>query len=62
MRWREWGRWSWRLEFKAADLWVGAYIRRHKGKLAVGYHIWVCVVPMLPLHVCLVRWKGDANG
>lgn len=62
MRWREWGRWSWRFEVKPADAWVGLYVDRREGTMARSYHAWVCVVPMLPLHLVLVRWKGDANG
>lgn len=36
-----------RLEFKAADCWVGAFWDRRGDVM----HLWVCLVPMLPLHV-----------
>jgi hypothetical protein len=62
MRWRVYGRWSWRLEFKAQDCWVGCFIDRREGTMAVLYHAWVCVVPMVPLHICLVRWKERKDG
>jgi len=62
VRWREWGRWSWRFEAKPADLWVGAYVEKRAGTMATCYHAWVCVVPMLPLHIVLVRWKGGSRG
>lgn len=41
------GRWVLALEFKAADMWVGAYWHRHHNSLSV----WVCFLPMLPIHV-----------
>jgi hypothetical protein len=57
MRWRVYGRWSWRLEWELTRCFVGACVERREGTMAVGYHAWVCVVPMVPLHICLVRWK-----
>lgn len=47
--------WHWwiRLEFKPADLWVGAYVSNRPGG-AAGNHvveIWICLVPTLPLHL-----------
>ena len=35
------------LEYKLADLWVGAFYAR-KGAIL---HVWVCVVPCLPIHI-----------
>lgn len=46
-----------RFEFKAADCWVGAFWKLERCPCAhtVCYcnwrHVWICVVPMLPLHV-----------
>jgi hypothetical protein len=34
-------------EFKVEDLWVGVFWKREKHIL----HIWVCVLPCVPLHV-----------
>ena len=41
-----------RLEFKLEDCWVGAYWRPG--------HLWVCVVPMLPLHFMWSSYKRVA--
>lgn len=35
------------LEFKLQDLWVGAYWDANY----TGVHVWVCLLPCLPLHV-----------
>lgn len=39
------------LEFKPADLWVGAYTAQNGGMR----HVWVCLLPCLPVHV---SWVG----
>jgi hypothetical protein len=36
-----------RLEFKAQDMWIGAYWDRGP----THYHLWVCLLPMLPIHI-----------
>lgn len=48
-RWYPYG--SWRFECNRQDLWVGVYWehRPHVPRLDV----WVCLLPMLPLHVRL---------
>lgn len=40
--------WKWRVrvEFKCEDLWIGVYWR----KSAYALHIWVCFLPMVPIH------------
>jgi hypothetical protein len=40
-----------RLEFKVADCWIGAYWHRMDADPAPILHIWLCAVPMLPLHL-----------
>ena len=49
-----------RLEFVRQDCWVGAYWRT---TYAVGrqFDLWICAIPMLPLHVRLVAAgpRGD---
>lgn len=35
------------LEFKLADLWLGAFYARKGDTL----HVWICVLPCLPLHL-----------
>jgi hypothetical protein len=56
-----------RIEFKLADLWVGAFWKRAleecvetEGDEAVmvtapRVDVWICLVPMLPLHIV---WRG----
>ncbi len=41
---------AWQFEFKLADMWIGAYWRRERYVL----HIWVCLLPCLPLHVVVL--------
>lgn len=43
------GRLHVRLEFKAADTWVGFYWSDNDF-LYQYIHVWVCIVPMLPIH------------
>lgn len=38
-----------RLEFKLADLWIGAFWQRRID----GLHIWICFLPCLPIHIFL---------
>jgi hypothetical protein len=42
--------WSCRLEWKLADLWVGAFWKKSGHCLDV----WVCLLPCIPLHLCFV--------
>jgi hypothetical protein len=35
-----------RLEYKLADMWIGAFWDRKGDTL----HVWVCLLPCLPLH------------
>jgi len=43
-----------RLEFKLADLWVGAFWARRND----GLHVWICLLPCLPIHIVL---KGETD-
>jgi hypothetical protein len=36
-----------RLEWKLADCWIGAFWKREQD----GFHLWICLVPCLPLHI-----------
>jgi hypothetical protein len=39
-------RWKLRLEWKPQDLWIGAFWKWEKQRL----HVWICLLPMLPIH------------
>lgn len=53
------GRFRVRLEFKLQDLWVGAFWQTKNdpwpGVSPFITEIWVCVVPMFPIHVGIWR-------
>lgn len=52
------------LEFKPADLWIGAFWKRatlHTLTMSDGgdmatptFDVWICLLPMVPIHIC--RW------
>lgn len=49
-----------RFEFKPQDLWIGVYwrLRTLKDYLEnweTGIDIWICLLPMLPLHISLTK-------
>ena len=48
------------LEYKLADMWVGLFWQRKDTDVRRSLHIWLCVVPCLPLH--LIIHLGDAIG
>lgn len=48
------------LEYKLADLWVGlypdkVYLRPINHKRQWINHLWICLLPCLPIHI---TWKG----
>ena len=44
-----------RLEFKPQDLWIGAFWQDRCGTDGRCFkHLWVCLIPMVPLHV---QWE-----
>jgi hypothetical protein len=45
-----------RIEWKAADLWIGAYWSRDKDIGCVPCDLWVCALPCLPLHFA---WEAE---
>ena len=45
------------LEFKAEDAWIGAYWRRDGNCL----DLWVCLLPMLPLHFSYWGFKESPD-
>lgn len=47
---RKWHIWL-RFEFKLADMWIGWFWQRREHVL----HIWICLVPCVPLHVQVVK-------
>ena len=44
------------LEFKPADLWVGAYWERRVPGREAWTHVWVCALPCLPIHLA---WRAS---
>jgi hypothetical protein len=54
-------RWSWCLEVKPQDLWVGIYWKLDRTVWVTQLDIWVCIVPMLPLHITREHheWKEE---
>lgn len=44
-------RWSWRIEFKMADLWVGAFWKDTECTFGKDRDVWICLIPMLPIHL-----------
>jgi hypothetical protein len=46
--WVPLGRVAVRLEWKLADLWVGAFWSFDK---ATGGDVWICLLPCLPIHI-----------
>lgn len=44
--------WSWRLEWKPADLWVGVFVKDTQYAVGKDRDIWLCIIPMLPIHLC----------
>ncbi len=47
-------------EFKKQDFWIGCYWEiRRKGTIGLStervYHLWICFLPMFPLHI---SWKN----
>ncbi len=47
---------GWRVEFKLADMWVGAFwkVQRPLGTRQ-RFDVWVCLLPMVPIHVWFYR-------
>jgi hypothetical protein len=51
MTYRDVGRLGWRFEFKPADCWIGVFWSRGEDEPPSLLHVWVCLLPMLPLHL-----------
>lgn len=50
-----------RLEWKPQDLWIGAFWKTVPGlnpeeEPVAEVHVWICLVPMLPLHLWWCRY------
>lgn len=47
-----------KIEFKPQDCWIGAFWKRHPEWLGIWrYDLWICVIPMLPIHI---TWLHDS--
>lgn len=44
---------NWRIEFKLADMWIGAFwkVAGLPSGFIRRYDVWVCLLPCLPLHI-----------
>lgn len=40
-----------KLEWKPNDLWIGAYWESRTNYGIRYTHVWICLVPMLPIHI-----------
>lgn len=54
-------RWSVALQFKALDMWVGAFWQPALGPGDIT-RLWVCLLPMLPIHICWRRARSSSSG
>lgn len=54
--------WRIKLEFNPQDLWIGAYWDNrvlgvwYNGMSLGTFHLWVCLIPMLPIHITRRKW------
>jgi hypothetical protein len=53
-----------RLEFKKEDLWVGAFWKvtetyHYGGQTRRRVDLWICLLPMFPLHFVFGNWFGE---
>ena len=52
------------LEFKPQDMWIGIYWKYNKAvysKKIKKYDVWVCLVPMFPVHISYVKVNLEVN-
>lgn len=46
------------IEFEPRDVWVGVYWDLERAAPAWSFlRLYICVIPMLPLHICFIIWK-----
>lgn len=52
-----------RMEFKIEDLWIGVFWRTAYSDAAKRYltHIWICLVPCVPIHISYVAKLRSAK-
>jgi len=50
------------LEWKLADLWIGVFWQRKQanyhtidGRIVEDLHIWICLLPCLPVHIIIAK-------
>lgn len=55
-------RWFCRIEWKPQDLWVGVFWKRQTGYRGLpSLDVWVCLLPMLPIHFGHKRWSAPSR-
>lgn len=53
--------WQLNLQFEPRDLWVGVFWRVHRIERLRFLHVYLCVVPTLPLHLAVMRLQPPAS-
>lgn len=48
-----------RIELQPHDLWIGVFWKRYRLAATWRYDLWLCIVPVLPVHL---RWHRPATG
>lgn len=49
--------WGWSFECVLRDCWVGVFWKWELGEYLEVLHIWVCLLPCLPIHLVRAREK-----
>lgn len=62
-RTRRFRKYRWLVEFKKEDCWIGVFWKKDWGGNGGMYrypHVWICLVPMFPIHVWWIEVRGRA--
>lgn len=42
------------IQWEPRDVWIGLFWR----KTGIALHFYICILPMVPLHITVKRWRG----